>query len=178
MGRLAHRTRPGCTYFVTTDAWHKRAVFRVTEVAELVCSRIVACRDQGAYSLHAFVLMPDHLHLLLTPGNSMSLEKAMQLIKGGSSYQIRKQRGSRMEIWQPGFHDWTIRDRDDFRAKHEYIRLNPVEARLAERPEDWPYGSARGKFAMDPMPENLRASGAEAPMDRVAGNVGAEAPTP
>jgi putative transposase len=178
MGRLTHRTRPGCSYFITTDAWQKRSLFHVVAAAEIVCARIRFCRDQGAYLLHEFVLMPDHLHLLLTPSESTTLEKAMQLIKGGSSHEIRKERGNRIEIWQPGFHDWTIRNEDDFRAKQEYIRLNPVHAKLVERPEQWHFGSASGKFEMDPMPEHLSASGAKAPQTGRAANVGAKAPTP
>jgi len=121
----------------------------VAELAEIVVRRIIACRDQGAYLLHEFVPMPNHLHLLLTPSRETTLEKAMQLIKGGSSYEIHQQRAHKMGIWQPGFHDWTIRDAEDYAAKSQYIRMNPVEAHLAERPEDWPFGSASGKFRLD-----------------------------
>jgi putative transposase len=121
-------------------------------------------RDSGAYLLHEFVIMPDHLHIMLTPGNQTSLEKAVQLIKGGSSHRIHKERGGTMEIWQVGFHDWTIRDMDDWNAKANYIRMNPVKARLCERAEGWPYSSACSKFSLDGVParyQNL-ASGAKA----------------
>lgn len=88
----------------------------------------------------------------------------MQLIKGGSSYQIRKARNQKMEIWQVGFYDWTIRDSDDWQAKVEYIHTNPVRAKLVQRHEDWPYSSASGKFALDPIPDKLLqlSSGAKA----------------
>lgn len=118
--------------------------------------RIVAYRDRGAYLLHEFAVMPDHLHLLLTPGGTTTLEKAMQLIKGGSSHEIHNVRGHKMEIWQPGFHDWTVRDGADYKAKREYIWLNPVRVGLVERPEEWPYGSASGKFHLDAVPERFK----------------------
>jgi putative transposase len=156
MGRLQHRTGPACTYFVTTKTWQNRAVFVVSEVAEIVVRRLITCRDQGAYRLHEFVVMPDHFHLLLTPADTTTLEKAMQLIKGGSSHEIHQLRGHRMQIWQPGFHDWTIRDAADYQARREYIWMNPVRAGLVERPEDWPYGSACGKFPLDAMPNRLQ----------------------
>jgi putative transposase len=140
---------------VTTDAWQNRSVFQVVEIADTVIQRLFKCRDQGAYLLHEFVLMPNRLHLLLTPDRGATLEKAMQLIKGGSSHEIHARRGHRMLVWQPGFHDCTIRDATDFQARREYIRTNPVEAGLVERAEDWPYGSASGKFRLDPMPERL-----------------------
>ncbi len=165
MGRLSHRTAPACTYFVTTKTWQNRAVFRVSEVAEIVVRRLLTCRDQGAYLLHEFVVMPDHFHLLLTPADTTTLEKAMQLIKGGSSREIHQLRGHGMQIWQPGFHDWTIRDGADYQARREYVWMNPVRARLVERPVDWPYSSACERFRLDAMPDRFKiASGAEAPV--------------
>jgi putative transposase len=71
----------------------------VAEVAEILVRRILVCRDKGAYQLHEFVVMPDHFHLLMTPGATTTLEKAVQLIKGGSSHEIHTQRGHGMEIW-------------------------------------------------------------------------------
>jgi putative transposase len=100
--------------------------------------------------------MPDHLHLLLTPGNTTTLEQGMQLIKGGSSYEIHQLRGHTMQIWQPGFHDYTIRDMADYQARREYVRMNPVQARLTARPEDWLYGSASTRFLLDELPQKLK----------------------
>ena len=147
-----HRTAPGSSYFVTTKCWQGRALFQVAEVAEILITALLHYRDRGAYLLHEFVIMPDHLHLLLTPGRTTSLEKAVQLIKGGSSHQIRLHRGNKLEIWQQGFYDWTIRDFDDWQTKAAYIRLNPVRAKLVQKAEDWPCSSATGKFTLDPMP--------------------------
>jgi hypothetical protein len=101
---------------------------------------------------------------MVTPSSQTSLEKTVQLIKGGSSHQIHKMRGGKMEIWQVGFHDWTIRDLEDWKAKANYIHMNPVKARLCERPEDWPYSSAGCKFPLDGIPAKYHnvASGAKA----------------
>jgi putative transposase len=126
-------------------------------VAEILVQRILGCRDRGAYQLHEFVVMPNHFHLLMTPGETTSLEKAVQLIKGGSSHEIHLQTGNKLEIWQVGFHDWTIRDAEDYRTKVGYIQMNPVQARLVERPEDWQFGSACGKFVMDSIPEKFKS---------------------
>jgi putative transposase len=71
----------------------------------MLLQRILACREKGAYLLHEFVVMPNHFHMLMTPGQETSLEKAVQLIKGGFSHTFHKERGDRMEIWQVGFHD-------------------------------------------------------------------------
>jgi putative transposase len=129
----------------------------VPQVAEILIQRILACRDKDDFQLHQFVVMPNHFHLLLTPGETASLEKVVQLIKGGSSHKIHQQTGNKMEIWQVGFHDWTIRDGKDYLAKVRYIQMNPVQAHLVERPEDWAFGSACGKFVLDAVPEKFKS---------------------
>ncbi len=92
------------------------------------------------YVLHEFVVMPDHLHLLLTPAPDLSLESAAQLIKGGFSYRLGK--AKRGLVWQESFTNHRIRDDQDYEHHAEYIRMNPVRARLAGTPELYPYSSA------------------------------------
>jgi REP-associated tyrosine transposase len=164
MSTPKHRTAPGTSYFVTTKCWQGRAVFQVPENAETLIEALFHYRDRNSYLLHEFVVMPDHLHLMLTPSPTTSLEKTMQFIKGGSSYRICKGRNQKMEIWQVGFHDWTIRDSHDWQTKVEYIHTNPVRAKLVQKPEDWPYSSASGKFTVDPTPDKFLqlSSGAKA----------------
>lgn len=181
MGRLTHRTTPGFTYFVTTNSWQNRVVFGVPETAKILLECLVRYRNEGHYVLHEFVVMPNHLHLMLTPTSNTTLEKAMMLIKGGSSHEIHLRREHKMQIWQPGFHEESIRDQQDYRRKSEYIRMNPVEAHLVDKPERWAYSSASRDLQskVDPMPARLKSSisGAKAPS--CAGhNVGAKAPTP
>lgn len=162
MSTPRHRTAPSSSYFVTTKCWQGRHIFQVPEVAEILLRSLLDYRNRKAYLLHEFVLMPDHLHLMLTPAETTSLEKALQLIKGGSSHRIHKERSHRMQIWQEGFYDWTIRDYNDWQTKLEYIRTNPVRAKLVVKPQDWPYSSASGRFELDPIPAKYLASGAKA----------------
>lgn len=166
MSTPKHRTAPGWSYFVTTRCWQGRSVFQVTRIAEILIQTIARYRDRGDYLLHEFVVMPNHLHILITPSSTTSLEKAIQLIKGGSSYEIHKQCERKMQIWQEGFHDWTIRDTNDWQSKVVYIRMNPVRAKLVERLEQWPFSSANCQFKLDPVPGRYlsAASGAKAPL--------------
>ena len=156
MGKLTHRTAHACTYFVTTKTWENREIFRVIVNAEIVMKCLLDYRDHGAYRLHEFVIMPNHLHLLLTPAKQSSLEKAMQFIKGGSSHAIHVKRENRIQVWQSGFHEWTVRDVRDYEAKRDYIWQNPVTCNLVNKPAEWKFGSAFGKYALDPMPERLK----------------------
>ena len=111
--------------------------------------QLLDCRERGFYRLHAFVVMPEHFHALLTPGEQTTLEKAMQMIKGGSGYEIRKQLGYKAPVWQPGYHDRWIRDADEYRTRKRYIELNPVSAKLVDRPAEYALCSANGRFRLD-----------------------------
>ncbi len=74
--------------------------------------------------------MPDHLHFLITPFES--LEKSVQLIKGGFSFRAKRELDWKFDIWQPGFTDHRIRDEEDWKRHLEYVRANPIEAQLVE----------------------------------------------
>ncbi len=71
----------------------------------------------------------------------MSIEKAMQLIKGNFSFRARAELGCQGEIWQRGFSDVRIKDEESFRAHQLYIYDNPVKAGLASAPEEYAHGS-------------------------------------
>jgi len=75
--------------------------------------------------------MPEHVHLLLTPGAEITLERALQLIKGGSSHAMGAELGRKGEVWQRGFTDHRIRNGEDFERHREYIHRNPVARKIA-----------------------------------------------
>ena len=83
--------------------------------------------------------MPDHVHLLITVDESMAIEKAMQFIKGGFSYRLKRELGYRGEVWQRGFSDVRVEDRGSFLRHREYIARNPVRKGLANSPEEFPF---------------------------------------
>jgi putative transposase len=111
-------------------------------------------RQQRRYLLHEFVVMTDHFHLLITP--TETLERAMQLIKGGFSYRAKKELGFMHEVWQPSFYDRRVRDAEEYFAFREYIRQNPVKRRMVERPEDCRFSSAWPEFLVDTAPQRLK----------------------
>src|SRR5258705_13793084 len=99
----AHRTAPGASYFVTTKCREGRNAFQVPEIAEILLNTLFHYRDSEGYLLHEFVIMPDHLHLILTPNLQTSLEKDVEVIKGGSCHRIHKKRAGRSEDLEVGF---------------------------------------------------------------------------
>jgi putative transposase len=113
-------------------------------------------RDQKAYALHSFVLMPEHFHILLTPAENTTLERAVQFIKGGSAHAIRQQLPSRVPVWQRGFSDHRVRDWQDYTVHLEYIARNPVKRRLAFAPQEFKWCSAAGLYRLDEPPQGLK----------------------
>jgi putative transposase len=77
------------TYFVTSVTAQRRRVFQVVANAELLRGTLLDYRNQRRFLLHAFVVMPDHFHAIITPAPEVSLEKAMQYIKGGFSFRLK-----------------------------------------------------------------------------------------
>jgi putative transposase len=111
-------------------------------MAELFVDVLRSNMKSGKLIVHDFVVMPNHVHILMTLPGDMSIEKAMQLIKGGFSFRANKELGFRGEIWQRGFSDVRIVDEQSFQQHREYIENNPVKAGLASSPEEYEYGSA------------------------------------
>lgn len=148
-----HATSNGQTYMVTSSTWGRRALFLREIWAKLLIDALYHYRGT-AYLLHEFVIMPDHLHVILTP--KTSLEKAVQFIKGGFSYRAKKELGSNMEVWQKGFSDHRIRDASDYRVHRIYIQQNPVRKNLCEKAEQYLYSSASAEFELDPAPQGLK----------------------
>lgn len=148
-----HATNNGQTYFVTSETWERRALFRAEPWARLFFRTLLSHRAE-AYLLHEFVLMPDHFHLLITPIDA--LERAVQLIKGGFSFRAKKELGSSAEVWQRGFSDHRIRDAEDYEKHIHYIHLNPVKKHLCDAPADYKYSSAYPGWRLDPIPQGLK----------------------
>lgn len=139
------------TYFVTAVTAQRRRLFQVSATAELLQSTLLDYRSQGRFLLHAYVIMPDHFHAIVTPAPDASLEKAMQYMKGGFSFRFK----GKLDVWMRGFNESQILTQEKFLNVARYIEENPVRRGLAEAPQAYPYSSA-AHGRLDPMPEHLR----------------------
>jgi putative transposase len=142
------------TFFITSVTAQRRALFSRAATADLLVEVFLHYREQGKYLLHEFVLMPDHFHALLTPADEISLERAVQFIKGGFSFRLK----SSLPVWQASFTNHRVRDDEDFERHCEYIWSNPVRAGLVVRAEDYSYSLATEKFELDSLPPGLKPS--------------------
>lgn len=107
--------------------------------ATLLIDVLRSCVAEKKFQLHDFVIMPDHIHLLVTVHGEMTIEKAMQLVKGRFSYRLKKELGYNGEVWQHGFSETRTDGPESFLRHWEYIAQNPIRAGLAESADEYPY---------------------------------------
>jgi putative transposase len=144
------------TFFVTSVSYQRRALLQSDRMARLFIDVLQDNRKKGRFLLHEFVVMPNHFHLLITPAHEVPLEKALQMIKGGFSYRVKKELDLNFSIWQAGFTNHRVRDPADYAQHRAYIHENPVKARLADRAELYRYSSAFPGVALDAAPPGLK----------------------
>ena len=134
---------PGSVYFITCST-HEDFPYALTgaQLGSAICGCIK--HDDGIrYELEAYVLMPDHMHLLLLAlprdDGFVPLSEILQSLKGASSHKVNKALARRGPVWLPRTHTRAVRSEAEHRAKWWYIRRNPVRAGLCETPEKWPW---------------------------------------
>ena len=138
---LPHLQRPGIPIFITFNTWKRQVL------PERVRHLVLDCVLKGhgeRFELHVCVVMPDHVHLLLTPrsdasGNTFGLAQIMNAIKGASAHAINRVLGRRGHVWQDQSFDHLLRSDESVRHKGDYICMNPVRAGLVSSEEDWPW---------------------------------------
>jgi len=125
------------------DECHGTAWLKNPAVAEIVQNALLFFNNQR-YTLHAWVIMPNHVHVLFTPAEGWTLTIILHSWKSFSAREANKVLDRTGEFWQPEYFDRAIRDERGFIAAVEYIEYNPVKAGLCENPYNWRFSSAFG----------------------------------
>ena len=124
------RVKEAGTYFITSRTWESRNLFAKPAVCEILIETLLHYREEHNYLLHSFVLMPDHIHVMLTPNQEITLERAVQFIKGGSARRISKDLNFRFPVWQRGYTDHRVRDPQDYQTHCALYRAESCKGRL------------------------------------------------
>ncbi|MFN2500887.1 MAG: transposase [Pyrinomonadaceae bacterium] len=124
------------------DAGIGSCYLSVPEIAELVQDALLFY-DNTHYLLLSWVIMPNHLHMLIRPMAKVSLSKVMRDLKGFTARKANMVLGRDGAFWQPDYFDRYIQDQEHYFKALRYIERNPVKVGLCSQPEAWPYGSAR-----------------------------------
>ena len=134
---------------VTTNTTHRRALFGTETAARLFMQVLDDVRLETTFGLLAFVVMPNHVHLVLTPSVSHSLGEFMRLLKGRFARRYNGATGGSGSLWQSRYHERTLRSERELLAAIEYVHLNPVMAGLVEDASAYPWSSAGREHCTD-----------------------------
>jgi putative transposase len=144
------------TFFVTASIWGKRSLLQSERAARLFLANLFDYRDQQKYRVHEFVVMPDHFHVLTTVGAGITIERAVQFVKGGFAFRATRELGFQAPVWQKGFSEIRVLDAEAFEVQSRYIWQNPVRAHLVALAESYAYSSAGTRVGLDPPPQRLK----------------------
>ncbi len=123
------------------DRGHGSGALSRPAISELVESALLHF-DANRYRLHAWCLMPNHVHVLITPIAGWSLSAITHSWKSFTAKKANALLDQQGPFWAPEYYDRAIRDGAHYATAVDYIAMNPVKARLCEKPDDWRFSSS------------------------------------
>ncbi|QID18141.1 transposase [Nitrogeniibacter mangrovi] len=140
--RRGRASLPGHAYHITIATAGRKPIFTDMTCARLAIDTLRQSDDAQRGKTIAWALMPDHLHWLLTLGETVSLARIVHRFKGRSARRINRHLKRSGTLWQRAYHDHTIREDEDLKSTARYIVANPLRAGLVERIGDYPHWDA------------------------------------
>jgi putative transposase len=148
MVRYRRNFVPGGVYFFTVTLADRRSTLLIDHIGALRTAFRTARRERP-FAVDAIVILPDHLHAILTlPPGDADFSGRWRRIKGHFSSQMievgvftKRYANADLALWQRRFWEHTIRNEDDFARHVDYVHFNPVKHGLVSRVRDWPHSS-------------------------------------
>ncbi len=150
----------GATFFFTLNLQNRKSNL-LTQYIDKLCFSFKTVQNNHPFKIDAIVIMPDHLHLIMTlPVEDRDYSKRLSLIKGTFSRQIEafeaisssRQKKHERGIWQRRFWEHCIRNEVDYEQHVNYIHFNPVKHHYVSSPSQWPYSSIHRFIQMGILP--------------------------
>lgn len=142
MPKLRHIYLKGYPYVVTTVTVNREPILKESKAADIVLETILFGKSQQWYYLLSFVIMPDHVHLVIIP-REKNISQCMKSIKGFSARRINALLNRKGSIWQSGFYDYILDSEKKTLTRMRYIEDNPVRKGIVKQAEDYGYSSAK-----------------------------------
>jgi putative transposase len=134
----------GNSHFVTFTCYHRRPNFSSPDVYDLFLDVLERMRRRFSMCVYGYVVMPEHIHLLLSEPDVGLLADAIHCLKLSSAKRlICTGNFPAGAFWQKRYHDRNVRDAREFTEKLRYIHRNPVKRGLVSEPADWKWSSFR-----------------------------------
>ncbi len=127
-------------HFITFSCFHRFPLLEAAGARETVEAVLEQTRARHPARIYAYVLMPEHVHLLVNEPPQMLLAQFLKAVKQVTS---RRLRGPREKFWQGRYYDSNVRGEMARSEVIRYIHRNPVARGLVAKPEDWPWSSFR-----------------------------------
>lgn len=135
-----HFLQNNLVMLVTTVTLNREPFFRDPVVAREAVESLLNLQNRHPFTLFAFVIMPDHIHLVVRVLETGSISKIMNIYKSGLTFNT----GIR-QLWQPRFDTRIV---NDLQRVIRYVHHNPVIAGLSKTPESYPWSSASGRWPL------------------------------
>jgi len=148
-------------YFITSTIVEWLPVFTNAKYCNIITDSLKFCKKQGKFKIHAFVILDNHIHLIISGTNlakqikefksftareivkQLKLDNKEWLLNQFAFFRKKYKTESTYQIWQEGVHPKMIQSHKMFKQKIEYIHNNPVRKGLVDIAEHWVYSSAR-----------------------------------
>jgi putative transposase len=137
--RIGRRSEPETLYFITTRTVREISILAEPPNAEILLTSIRWMESIGKWHWLCYVIMPNHLHVVIELKQKGSLDDVLHDCKRYTSRQINKQAGRQGALWQDGYFDHRIRSYEKLEQIAFYCFRDPVNAGLAKEGKDWPH---------------------------------------
>jgi putative transposase len=135
---LVRYQQSGNFHFITFSCYHRRAYLDSEEVRDLFESSLERMRQKYVFAVAGYVVMPEHVHLLVSEPKAGALDRAIQALKLSVTVQQEKR-----PFWQARYYDFNVFTTEKTTEKLRYMHRNPVVRGLVKRLEDWRWSSFR-----------------------------------
>jgi putative transposase len=141
MTKLIRYQHGGCFHFVTFSCYRRRPLLAQAAAYGIFEGELEAVRQRYGFVVAGYVLMPEHVHLLIGEPIRSTLSVVLQMLKQQTSRKLK--RPGEIQFWQRRYYDFNVHNEEKRVEKLRYMHWNPVKRGLIEKPEDWPWSSFR-----------------------------------
>jgi putative transposase len=145
---LVRYQQSGCFHFVTFSCYHRKPLLNIPTAYQTFEHELESTRIQYGFVVAGYVLMPEHVHLLLSEPTKSTLATAIQVLKQKTSRKLKP--SSEPQFWQRRYYDFNVNNEEKRIEKLRYMHRNPVKRGLTEKPEDWQWSSFRHYLTGEP----------------------------
>jgi putative transposase len=135
----------GQSHFLTFSCYRRQPKLNAPDAYDLFVVCLEDMRRRFAMCIYGYVVMPEHVHLLVNEPQGATLAEAVHFLKLSFAKRLRGRRRTKesSSFWQKRYYDRNVRDAKEFTVKLRYLHRNPVERGLVKEPAEWNWSSFR-----------------------------------